>query len=148
MQLIIFIGIQATGKSTFYRQHFFNSHVRISMDLLNTRNKEDKFLEVCMNTHSKLVVDNTNPTQKERKKYIELAKANKYEVVGYYFRSVVEESLQRNALRTGKERIPDVGIRGCYGKLEMPSLQEGFDRLYFVKMQNDSFSVEEWRNEV
>ena len=34
MEAIIFTGIQATGKSTFYKQNFFNSHVRISLDLL------------------------------------------------------------------------------------------------------------------
>ncbi|MEL6944740.1 MAG: ATP-binding protein, partial [Bacteroidota bacterium] len=36
MQAILFIGIQASGKSTFYKERFFNTHVRISMDLLNT----------------------------------------------------------------------------------------------------------------
>jgi len=42
MQIIIFIGIPASGKSSFYKELFFNSHIRISMDLLNTRNKEGK----------------------------------------------------------------------------------------------------------
>ncbi|MBN1315005.1 MAG: hypothetical protein JXA42_06040 [Anaerolineales bacterium] len=38
MQAVIFIGIQATGKSTFFKERFFNTHVRISLDLLKTRN--------------------------------------------------------------------------------------------------------------
>jgi len=29
MQVIIFIGIQATGKSIFYKENFFDTHVRI-----------------------------------------------------------------------------------------------------------------------
>ncbi len=40
MEMIIFTGIPASGKSSFYKELFFNSHLRISMDLLNTRNKE------------------------------------------------------------------------------------------------------------
>lgn len=45
MQAIIFIGIQGSGKSTLYKECFFNTHLRISMDLLNTRNKEQKLME-------------------------------------------------------------------------------------------------------
>lgn len=148
MQAIIFIGIQATGKSTFYKTHFFNSHVRVSMDLLNTRNKEKQFLDTCFRTHTKFVVDNTNPTAEERKKYIDLAKENKYEIVGYYFSSSIEDSIKRNKERTGKEKIPDIGIRGCYNKLEIPQKEEGFDKLYFVKVTDKGFNIEDWKDEI
>jgi len=40
MELIIFIGIQATGKSEFYKRRFYNTHIRINLDMLKTRNKE------------------------------------------------------------------------------------------------------------
>lgn len=148
MQAIIFIGIQATGKSTFYKSNFFNSHIRLSMDLLNTRNKENQFLATCFQTQARFVIDNTNPTLGERKKYIGLAKENKYEVIGYYFSSSIEEALKRNNLRTGKEKVPDVGIKGCYGKLEMPTADEGFDKLYFVRATNNEFIVEDWKDEI
>ena len=85
MDAIIFIGIQGSGKSTFYKDFFFNSHLRISLDLLNTRNKENQFIDKCIELHQKLVIDNTNPTIEERKKYIEKLKANKYKVIGYFF---------------------------------------------------------------
>lgn len=148
MQIIIFIGIQATGKSTFFKENFFNSHVRISMDLLNTRNKEKHFLETCFKTHTRLVIDNTNPTVEERKKYIELAKEKKYEIVGYYFSSSLEKAIERNNLRNGKEKIPEIGIRGCFRKLELPKKTEGFDRLFFVQVTNDGFIVEDWKDEI
>jgi len=148
MQAIIFIGIQATGKSTFFKSKFFNSHVRLSMDLLNTRNKENRFLETCFQTQARFVVDNTNPTVEERKKYIELAQKNKYEVVGYYFNSSIDEALRRNNLRTGKENIPEIGIKGCYRKLEIPTKKEGFDKLYFVSIANNEFIVEDWKDEI
>lgn len=54
MEAIIFCGIQATGKSTFYRQHFFDTHLRISMDQLHTRNKEGKLLDYCFSRNEQL----------------------------------------------------------------------------------------------
>lgn len=148
MQAIIFTGIQATGKSTFYKKHFFKSHVRISLDLLNTRNKEKQFLETCFNTHTRFVIDNTNPTREDREKYIAQAKENRYEVIGYYFSSSLEASLKRNNMRIGKEKIPEVGIRGCYSKLEIPAIEEGFDKLYFVQALDNEFDIKEWDHEV
>ena len=148
MQAIIFIGIQASGKSSFYKINFFNSHVRLSMDLLNTRNKENQFLSTCFRTQARFVVDNTNPTLEERKKYIALAKENKYEVIGYYFSSSIDEALKRNSARAGKEKVPDLGIKGCYRKLEIPTSKEGYDKLYFVRIINDEFIVEDWKDEI
>jgi predicted kinase len=31
MQAVIFIGIQATGKSTFFKEMFFTTHIRINI---------------------------------------------------------------------------------------------------------------------
>lgn len=148
MQAIIFTGIQATGKSTFYKENFLNTHVRISLDLLNTRNKEQQFLQTCFDTYTRFVVDNTNPTSKERKKYIDWAKENKYEVIGYYFSSSIKEALERNGKRIGKEKIPEIGIKSCPSKLELPVMQEGFDKLYFVKIVDNEFIIEEWKDEI
>ena len=90
MQAIILIGIQATGKTTFYARHFLKTHVRISLDLLRTRHREARFLETCLETQQRFVVDNTNPTVADRKRYIEMARDAGYEVVGYYFQSQVQ----------------------------------------------------------
>lgn len=141
LEAIIFIGIQASGKSTFYKQRFFNSHVRISLDLLNTRNKQNIFLETCFSTHSRFVVDNTNPTRREREIIITKAKENKYRVIGYYFNSSVEDALHRNNQRTGKEKIPKLGILGCYKRLELPQYAEGYDELYDVKVDRNEFII-------
>ncbi|MDL2321544.1 ATP-binding protein, partial [Desulfosarcina sp. OttesenSCG-928-B08] len=66
MEAIIFCGIQASGKSTFYLERFFKTHVRISLDLLRTRNRENRFLSLCLETGQHFVVDNTNPTRSDR----------------------------------------------------------------------------------
>lgn len=148
MEAIIYIGIQATGKSTFYNERFFNSHLRISIDLLNTRNKEQKFLDTCFSIQQPFVIDNTNPTRIERRKYIKQAKENKYKVIGYYFQSKIEDSIHRNNNRTGKAKIPEIGIKGTFNKLELPSINEGFDELYYVQIKENKFEVTDWNNEI
>lgn len=50
MEAVIFIGLQASGKSTFYQERFFNTHVRINLDMLKTRNREKQSLQVCLQT--------------------------------------------------------------------------------------------------
>ena len=134
MEAIIFCGIQASGKSTYYQQHFFNTHVRISMDLLRTRHRERQFLELCLKTQMRFVVDNTNPTVAERLRYIAPAKAARYEISCYFFESGTQEALQRNNTRTGRHLVPEKGIYGTYKKLQAPTPEEGYDKLYRVRL--------------
>lgn len=149
MQAVIFIGIQATGKTTFYVQRFLNTHVRISLDLLRTRHREARFLDACLQTQQRFVIDNTNPTIEDRKRYIEIARDSGYEVVGYYFQSQLQASMERNGSRSESEQISPKGIMGTYNKLELPTYSEGFDALYYVGIEDDGkFRVEEWKDEV
>ena len=68
-------------------------------------------------------------------------------MIGYYFRSSIGESLERNAQRTGKSRVPDVAVASIHVKLELPEYGEGFDELYYVRMSDDGFIVDEWQRE-
>lgn len=147
MEIIIFCGIQASGKTTFYKENFFKSHVRISLDQLNTRNKEQVFIQACFSVQQRFVVDNTNPAKDERAKYIEAAKAHKYKVIGYYFKSTVNDAIMRNSQRIGKENIREIGIRATNNKLEVPSIGEGFDKLYSVEIIDNTFNVVELQND-
>jgi len=148
MEAVIFCGIQATGKTTFFIEKFFKTHVRISLDQLNTRNKERRFIETCIFTSHPFVIDNTNPSREERAKYIAIAKANKFKVTGYYFQSKLNDALARNTQRSGKERIPEIGIKGTYNRLSLPAIDEGFDDLYYVTVENNIFTVKEWSDEI
>lgn len=102
-------------------------------------------MDLCLRTQQRFVVDNTNLTRAERAKYIEAARARKFRVVGYYFESKVEDAIRRNMTRTGKENIPEIGIRGAYKRLERPSYEEGFDELYYVRIGESGFVVREWQ---
>lgn len=148
MEGVIFIGIQASGKSTFYKERFFNTHVRISLDLLNTRNKENQFFDKCLELQQRVVIENTNPTVLDREKYIQKFKKRKFKVIGYYFHSKVEDAVERNSKRVGKAKIPNVGIYATTKKMELPTLDEGFDELYHVEIINQNFVIKDWKNEV
>jgi predicted kinase len=149
MQLVLFCGIQATGKSTFYQQRFFHTHVRLSLDLLRTRHREQRLLQVCLETQMRCVIDNTNPTRAERATYLGPAKAAGFEVVGYFFQSVAAEALLRNQQRPAERQVPDKGIRATRNRLELPTRAEGFDKLYFVRtLGNQEFELTDWQDEI
>ena len=111
MEAVIFIGIQGSGKSTFFKERFFATHVRLNYDMLKTRHRERILLEACLESKQKFVVDNTNPTIAERAKYIEPAKNKRFQIIGYYFQTNIKDALTRNALRIGKAKVPEIGIR-------------------------------------
>ena len=148
MQAIILTGIQATGKSTFCHQRFFHTHLRLSLDMLNTRNKEACLLECCLSLQQRFVIDNTNPTAADRARYIIPAKERSYHIVGYYFQSSVQDAIARNAQRPGKACIEVAGILATHRRLELPTLAEGFDELHYVRIAGGTFEVTPWQDEI
>ena len=148
MELVLFIGIQASGKSSFFKQHFSDSHVRINLDMLKTKRREEILIDACLKAKQKLVVDKTNLTISERRKHISNAKSYGFRVIGYYFRTNLKAALERNRLRDGVARVPDAAILGSNKRLELPSYDEGFDELFYVNAENGAFGVEAWRDEV
>ena len=149
MEALIFIGVQASGKSTFYRERFADTHVRINLDMLKTRHRERRFIDTCLETQQRFVVDNTNPTRKDRERYIQAARASGFRVTGYYFQSAIDKALECNRRRPEKTQVPERGIRGTHGKLELPGFDEGFDELYYVCIDDaGGFEVQGWNDEV
>ena len=134
MEAVLFIGIQGAGKSTFYRERFFDTHVRINLDMLKTRYREKVLLSACLLAKQPFVVDNTNARAAERARYIEPARENAFRVHAYFFEPDVRGSIARNARRTGKQAIPVKGVLGTYKRLEPPRREEGFDRIYRVRL--------------
>ncbi|MDO5769241.1 MAG: ATP-binding protein [Psychrobacter sp.] len=139
MQLIIFIGIQGAGKSTFYQQQFFHTHIRLNKDMLNTNHRLQLLFEACLISKTKTVVDKTNPTIEERAPFISAAKSAGFAVVAYYFDCPFEEALARNNGRKGKSRIPEIGVKGTAKKLQPPSFDEGFDQIFIVTLHNNQY---------
>jgi predicted kinase len=148
VEAVIFIGLQAAGKSSFYKERFFDTHVRINLDMLKTRHRETLLLQACLAMKQPFVVDNTNPTIAARQRYIDLAAAARFRVHGYYFQVSLEECLRRNEQRDPAARVPVRGIVSTYRKLQPPSRAEGFDRLATVSIdESGRLVVAEWPDE-
>ena len=144
MEAVIFVGIQAAGKSTFFKERFFDTHVRISLDMLKTRHREETLLKACLAAKQPFVVDKTNPTAAERARYVAAAKAAGFRVACYFFVPDARGSIARNRGREGKAVVPIPGILGTLKRLEEPAWDEGFDALYRVTIPEPGrFAVEE-----
>jgi predicted kinase len=144
-ELVIFVGLQASGKSTFFRERFAATHEHVSKDhFRNNRNRnrrQAQLIEASLEAGSSVVVDNTNPTVEDRRPLIELGRRFGVRIVGHYFDSTVRRCIERNRLRAGKEKVPDVAIYATATKLVPPSYAEGFDELLRVRLIDSSFEV-------
>jgi predicted kinase len=148
MELVLFIGLQGAGKSTFYRNRFAQGHVLVSKDLLRNNRRPERrqrqLIEVALAEGRSVVVDNTNPTPEVRQPLIALARAAGAQVIGYYFESRLEDCLERNRGRVGKTRVPDVALYATAKVLTTPSYAEGFDRLCHVRTASGGWEVTDW----
>lgn len=145
LELVIFVGLQASGKSSFFRERFAATHEHVSKDLFrNNRNRnrrQAQLIEEALPAGSPVVVDNTNPTVEDRRPLILLGCELGARVIGYYCDSGVHECIRRNRLRPGKAQVPDVAIYATANKLELPSYPEGFEELFRVRLTGSSFEV-------
>jgi predicted kinase len=146
MEVAILIGLQAAGKTSFFRKHFADTHSHVSKDLLrNSSNRQARqmaLIEQGLKIGKSVVVDNTNPRVQDRAPLIALGKTFGARIIGYTFEATVSECIRRNAHREGRARVPDVAIYATARKFERPIETEGFDMLFRVRLDDGGFEVE------
>lgn len=153
LELVLLIGLQGAGKSTFRRKFFDATHRVVSKDLLrNNRRPQRRQLELihdALKQGASVVVDNTNPRAEDRAALIEVARQYGARIRGFYLSCSVETSQARNALRVGRERVSDIGILATAKVLRRPSWAEGFDQLYYVTTTaTGEFVVEDFKEDL
>jgi predicted kinase len=139
-ELVVFVGLPASGKSSFFRQRFAGTHAHVSKDLMprsagDKRARQMDQLEKALVTGGSAVVDNTNPRAADRAQLIEAARRHGAKSVAYYFEPRVGESIRRNESRT--PRVPKVAIFTTAKKLQPPAFEEGFDEINDVRISDD-----------
>src|SRR5690606_11005080 len=84
-ELAILVGLQASGKTTFYQERLAATHVHVSKDRLrNNRNRERRqreLVEQHLAAGANVAVDNTNPTEEIRGTLIEIGRRHGAEIV-------------------------------------------------------------------
>jgi predicted kinase len=149
MELIILIGLQASGKSTFYQTRFAATHTLVSKDLLPNATSKDRrqqaLIVEALAAGRSVVVDNTNPTPAVRAPLIALGQQYGATIAGFYLASNLGACLERNRQRVGRARVPDVALFSTRKQLLPPTYAEGFDQIFFVRIGDASaFTVEPW----
>lgn len=140
-EAVVLMGLPGAGKSTFCRERFFRSHVRINLDMLRTRRREQLLLRACLDGQQSFVIDNTNPARADRARYLVPARSAGFVCIGYWLRAGVAEAMERNAGRSGRERVPEAAVRGTARMFEPPELSEGFDALHAVDLTPEGYVV-------
>ncbi len=146
-ELALLVGLQASGKTSFYRKRLVGSHLLVSKDLMpNVRDRERRQRELVRRAlleGRSVAIDNTNPTVESRAALIAIARELGARVVGYAFESDLAACLARNAAREDGARVPQVALYVTRRKLQPPTAAEGFDAIYRVRLVPPSeFSVE------
>lgn len=152
MELVILIGLQASGKSTFARSRFGATYQYVSKDLLgnnsNPARRQRQLIEAALQQNLSVLVDNTNPTIEVRKELINLGRLYAANITGYFFEVQLKQCLERNRAREGKARVPDVAIFATLKRLTRPSYAEGFTKLFVVRNSGgQNFEVLDWEEE-
>ncbi len=134
-EAVIFTGLQGSGKTTYYEQHFSGTHAHVSRDIQGTAEQEAALVRECLRSGRSFVVDDTNPTRETRAPFIREAKAAGFRVAGYYFDTPVRIAIGRNNHRADKKPVPVPAILRAAKRLEPLAYEEGFDEVRVIKPQ-------------
>ena len=138
---VLFVGLPASGKTTFYERRFSTTHRHISKDHWPNASKKDarqaELIRQALSAGESVVIDNTNPAILDRAQVIAIARELGARVIGYYFTASTREAVGRNRGREGRQRVPDVAIFTKAKRMVPPAAAEGFDELYRVTIRDD-----------
>jgi predicted kinase len=109
--MVIMMGIQGSGKSTFYHSQLADEFVHINLDSLKTSYQERMAIDQCIQNGQNYAVDNTNPTKEDRQRYITDAKDAGYRIVGWMAKALL---IKTNC----SSRVASILIHFLLGKSE------------------------------
>ena len=131
-EVVLLIGLQGVGKTTFYRETLAATHALVSKDAMprSARRKEARQrreLAALLADGHDVCVDNTQPSAAERAGMIAVAAAHGARVVGHWWPPDLATSRRRNAARP--DPVPEIGLRAALARWQEPDPGEGFDVL-------------------
>ncbi|MBV8812750.1 MAG: ATP-binding protein [Acidobacteriaceae bacterium] len=136
-EAIIFVGLQGSGKTTYFTNHLAGTHAYVSRDVQQTAAREAGFMRECLGAERSFVVDNTNATRAVRAPYIREAKAAGFHVLCYFFDTPLRTAIGRNNHREDKKPIPVPAILRTAKHLERPSIEEGIEEIRIITAERD-----------
>lgn len=132
MEVIITVGLPASGKSTYAKQNFPNYTI-ISLDQLHhDRRKEQELIEEELKKGNSIVIDDTNATEKIRAEHIKLAKKYDARIIALHLDYPIPYVIHQNEKR--EKPLPKAAIFKVNKELDAPAYYEGFDEIITKKL--------------
>ena len=128
---VIFVGSPGCGKSTYYENNYLNGYARVNLDILTSRNREKKKILELAESGTNMVIDNTNTSIEERKRYFSLLWNSGYKFKAVWFNVPLDVCMERNKNRI--KTIPAYLVKYYYKKIEIPTKEEGFEEIIIVE---------------
>ena len=99
LEAVVFVGLQASGKSSCYRCCFAATHDHISKDAWHRQRRQLRLIDEALAAGRSVVVDNTNPAPEDRRPLVAAIRARGAAAVAVWFPASVGEYLARNRRR-------------------------------------------------
>ncbi len=148
MKIVITVGLPGSGKSTYLRRRGVNAISSDEIRRLITDDPADQdhhalvFAAVRYLIRQRLAagrkvayVDATNLMRWERKLYIQMAQKYGCRIEALFFDVPLDVCLVRNSLR--ERVVPVEAIRVMAGRMEVPTVGEGFNKIIRPRMNAD-----------
>jgi predicted kinase len=132
-EAVILVGLPGAGKTTYYWQHFAQTHGLVSGDVHGSPAKQSDVARQYIRENRPFVVDNTNVTRSARMPHVQRAREAGYRVLCCYFDTPVRTAIARNKSRNDKKAIPVPAILRAAKTLEAPVEEEGFDEIKVIR---------------
>jgi predicted kinase len=136
-ELVVMVGLQGSGKSTWVRERLAGTHAVVSKDHWpNARRRADRQRRIVaelLASGARVVVDNTNPGPEDRAPLIAAAREAGVPVRAVWMDTPPELCLERNEAREGRARVPLQGVFATRARFVPPTTAEGFDQVDVVR---------------
>ena len=139
-EMMVLVGRPASGKSRIAEIYGQEGYQIVSKDVSKTLEKTLSIAEAAIAQGKSVIVDNTNPSQNDRSRYIQLAKKYNLPVRAIYLDVPRELNDHLHVIRTilgQKEHIPEIAYRNYNSNFQMPSLAEGFNDVITIGFTYD-----------
>jgi predicted kinase len=97
------VGLQGSGKTTWFLEKCSQTHVYVSRDIQKTAAAEGVLIANCLKTGRSFSIDDANATRPARAPYIGDAKIEGLRVGGYFFDVPARTAIGRNNHSEGQK---------------------------------------------